>query len=505
MNFPSVQESALAALEKIQGELSWLDKVVRNPRTGNRVKVRNLPDDIKERYRPKKETKKTEPTQKSSATKGIESKYKVKVGKNSPVNYDDGKTPKTHPTLFAKSSDGQYHRLARPIPKGESKDLSYGKPEFNPAWKKDPVNEYYAKVPKILKKTHKNYSRYAKEGKTPYEYVYTVEHFTKNNRVKFLATQNIMKKWPKIKNMNAEHRKKNPVGSKEFAAACIFGIQLETAARIGTKGNESRGIFGAHNLQRRHFTFKPNGVLELDYVGKDGVKQHKRIEGNPALVADIKKLYDKTKKANDPVLTWEKAGKVRMVNPDDINGRTDEKGNIIRKGYLQTFSQELGIEITSHKVRHVWACRIFTATASQVDRKKIKGEFDKNGRPTSAYLKAVNEEFMKCANAVAAQLGNEAKASINNYIDPTLMINFWRGFGIQDEHLPKSLRARFAKASDLLFAHLAVSQKVPQKWMFEGAHADNFFDFNIFLGNIDFTDIPPTPKELDAEDLQQWI
>jgi len=48
------------AKELVTGEKSWLDKIVRNPKTGNKVKVKSLPPKEQERYRPK-EKKKTEP------------------------------------------------------------------------------------------------------------------------------------------------------------------------------------------------------------------------------------------------------------------------------------------------------------------------------------------------------------------------------------------------------------------------------------------------------------
>ena len=191
-------------------------------------------------------------------------------------------------------------------------------------------------------------------------------------------------------------------------SALISRLADQVYSRVGNPISEKEGIFGLHNLYGKHVKII-NDKLYLKYVGKDKQNQSKLIT-NPETVKILKNL--KKKAGNKGYLFAKKNGK--SVSPTIIN----------------SYLKEIGFPGTIHLFRHYHATRIF---AEEVRKFKIEKKGKKLGNRT-VLLKFNNI----VDNKVAKALGNKRAACLKHYIDPNLVVEYFKYFNVEQ---PKSVKA----------------------------------------------------------------
>jgi hypothetical protein len=211
----------------------------------------------------------------------------------------------------------------------------------------------------------------------------------------------------------------------------------------------------------------------LGYIGKDGVQQD-RVVTDPVLVKQLKGLYDRTKSDGDPIFTYDVGKKRVPIDPAMLR-----KGTKAKPGYLM----HLGSNARPHAIRHYHAAQVFANNATQYVQKKYppgKKKWDP---------KDVDKIFMECVLESSRFLGNTPAACLKNYLDPTLIVGFFRNYGIEPDDMPVARRK-----------HLVTTKEIPQgkREMFEFGWAGNDFDFCTFIGAIDLTGQPTVPARMDA-------
>lgn len=196
-------------------------------------------------------------------------------------------------------------------------------------------------------------------------------------------------------------------------AALVMKVISETAGRIGNAGSVNEAeTFGIHNLQVRHVASRKAGIL-LKYIGKKGVPQE-HIVRDPISISCIKKLVEGRKKTQ---YVFSKDGE-KPVSPTSI------------VEYLKS----TGFPASPHMFRKIWAAKIF----NEEGLKKIP-----NRKITE---KEAKEIFNKAAEAVAKKLGQtEKNTSIKSYIDPLLMMTFWKRVGYK---MPKNVQTAYDKIAE---------------------------------------------------------
>ena len=188
-----------------------------------------------------------------------------------------------------------------------------------------------------------------------------------------------------------------------------------TQARIGgnstNKDDEDR--YGMSTILVEHCKLMPNG-LDIRYVGKKGTPQEHFIRTNTPSgkkVVSLMKALMKGKKPNQPVFT--ERGKM-------INGQTVNK-------YLRELGVPNGISI--HKFRHVLGsslaikilegCPLERGVTQSVAEKWIKDAFIPIG------------EMLKHRAGVGVAAKTVSSTSINAYVDPQLLKNWFSDLGLR--------------------------------------------------------------------------
>ena len=170
-------------------------------------------------------------------------------------------------------------------------------PGYNPKY---PADSWYCRINIKTRRADGSYGKIKENANT-------LEYARKRNRIKFLVMKQATKNWDTMNKRLTNVFKKEKPGDKNYACAGAFGIQMATGARIGNPNNISNGVFGASTLQKRHFTFNTDGSITLQYKGKDGVDQKKKItKKHKDLILALKQLYKKAPNKNSQMFTYGK-------------------------------------------------------------------------------------------------------------------------------------------------------------------------------------------------------
>lgn len=236
---------------------------------------------------------------------------------------------------------------------------------------------------------------------------YTISYKTDNASQKFGKVIEFGEVIEDIRSKIAEDIK----SSDHTTATMAFMIHLldDVYLRVGTTGKEN----GLHNLKVSSFIKRDNKYF-LEYFGKKNVFQSHRIKNSEDI--QILKELIKGKKKTDYIFT--------------------SKGKLITDKKLNKYLKSLGVPegITCHKFRHFHGTRIAYELLIENNPFKV---FRKDGKliikrgRTIVTKKEVADYFNEATVKVGEVLGHKhgdtttGSTAIKNYIDPSVMIQFW--------------------------------------------------------------------------------
>lgn len=181
--------------------------------------------------------------------------------------------------------------------------------------------------------------------------------------------------------------------------ALAIGIMLCTFERIGNDDSASDGHYGITNLEGRHFTDHKTWI-ELNYIGKSGVEQHKEIH-DPIIVNAIRLKLARTPKNS------------RLLNCTPVACNE----------FLRPFS------CTSKDIRTFAANRLMADDLAK--SKKIYG----NGYKAN---KIRNQIFNRAAKRVAEDIGHKPNTLKGMYLNSILTNSYLKKGVIRENPAPQT-------------------------------------------------------------------
>jgi len=383
----------------IYADEAWLEKIVTNPITHRKDKVKSLPPEIQKQYRP-------------DAQHQIEDKPKSK-SKSFEHSFDENLKKLqelhdlAHKTVFEGNKDTMNaekyhsematHNVVSKVPKGFigkiSKDgkllTSHGK-ELDKAIGKDvKMNKKYNP------KTDNNIycwsiNQFGKKASH-----YTKDCLKRHKHLKFLANKEFGANLPNIRD-KVSNDLKSEDQHKQLLALMVT-LCDQAYFRIGNRKSEKDGVFGLHNLQSKHISFDNDGNIHFNYIGKEKVPQHQIIAPDD----HIRKMIQ---------------GFVKDKNPDDYV--FTHKGHKLDTETINAYmKKDLGAKVTIHRFRTFHASRIMDELLKQV--------------PEDASPKDAMNAFHEASKVVAGKMGHERPATtLKNYIDHNIPLEFFKKYGI---------------------------------------------------------------------------
>jgi len=222
-------------------------------------------------------------------------------------------------------------------------------------------------------------------------YVYSAKQIQHRNREKSKRLEKLSKS---IKDLRSKVKKDLRSSDPEtmLLALCLALIN-ETGERVGNETSaEEAGHFGVTGLQKKHVSFKPNGVF-LKYVGKSGV-EHKRKISDTGIRKALKDAYEAADDDDSCLFHWDE-GKV-----------TASKVN----SYLSDFG-----DLTAKDLRGFRANILMLEKLKEIRGKGGKLPEDKKERETK--LKA---EFKEALEGTASEIQHTPKILEDSYLTPGL-------------------------------------------------------------------------------------
>lgn len=175
--------------------------------------------------------------------------------------------------------------------------------------------------------------------------------------------------------------------------ALAVGIMLCTYERIGNDDSAQSGHFGVTNLEARHFTDNKSHI-EIDYVGKSGVVQHKEIY-DPVITSAIRQKLKRC----------QPRARIILCTPQACNE------------WLRPFN------CTSKDVRTFAANRLMAHQLKEAD--KVSGN---NGWARKRRAKI----FYDAVGVVSKDLGHRPKTLIDMYLNNVLVKNYIKTGAIRE-------------------------------------------------------------------------
>lgn len=129
----------------------------------------------------------------------------------------------------------------------------------------------------------------------------------KNDIEKFNLAKKLKKKIKNIREINLVNMKSSDIKVKQIATALYFIEKF--ALRVGNeKGDDEADTVGVTSLRVEHIDLLEDGVIKLDFLGKDSVRYLNKVRVEPIVLENIKEFIkgkDSTDKIFDRITTTE--------------------------------------------------------------------------------------------------------------------------------------------------------------------------------------------------------
>lgn len=208
----------------------------------------------------------------------------------------------------------------------------------------------------------------------------------KNDIDKFNLAKKLKKKIKNIREINLVNMKSSDIKVKQIATALYFIEKF--ALRVGNeKGTDEADTVGVTSLRVEHIDLLEDGIIKLDFFGKDSVRYLNKVRVDPIVLENIKEFI-KGKDSSDKIFD--------RISTSELNK------------YLQDFMDDL----TAKVFRTFGASYLFQKELNKITEKyKTYDRSDKTEK--------ILDEF-NAANAKVAILCNHQKKvpkSFDNQID----------------------------------------------------------------------------------------
>lgn len=268
------------------------------------------------------------------------------------------------------------------------------------------------------------------------QHIYTVQWRQSKNTVKFQKVRELMTKIDKIQKSWLPFVKRH-----DFSRACvgstILQIMWSFGARVGNKDNATvteRGTvstFGISTLEGRHVKISGNTVT-LRYPGKDAVVQVHVINGGASMVAKYMAanliMFAKGKGPKERIFQYEREdGSMHPITSQELNG-------MFRK---------LGSPTTAHKIRHVRGTELFMSLVEENEKHMKPGEMSQ--AEGDALFKSIATQvgaLLGHVRGIGKQQKVTAATAIQNYIDPSSMVQFYASLQLKPPRIVEKLASK---------------------------------------------------------------
>lgn len=197
----------------------------------------------------------------------------------------------------------------------------------------------------------------------------------------------------------------------EQVLAAVVELMASTAARIGGKGNATKGepTYGLTTLLGKHVSISGNKII-FDYAGKKNASQY--------AVYDAKDIVSKK------VLEVVRALKAKAKPDSHLFVST--KGRPITAPHIRTYIRELGIDLSPHDFRRLKGTKIAKKVFAACPFKK--------GAKQAEVDRWFKKELEEVGEALHHTSGGDkivSSTAIKSYIDPSVMRNFYLDLGLR--------------------------------------------------------------------------
>lgn len=229
-----------------------------------------------------------------------------------------------------------------------------------------------------------------KDGEETTVYMYSEKQIANRHRQKAKRIEALRGKMGDLrKKVKRDLKSSDP---EKMLTALAVALMDHTYERVGNSESADDGHFGVTGWQKKHVTFG-KGTATLNYVGKSGVKQKKKVD-DASIVKALRDAYEAAGSDDDDIFAMEAGGKI-----------TAEKVN----AYLKEF------DISAKDIRGLHANEEMREALAQARKEGGKLPADKKAKE-----KKLKAEFMKALEATAEAVGHEPATLRNQYLVPAL-------------------------------------------------------------------------------------
>lgn len=181
------------------------------------------------------------------------------------------------------------------------------------------------------------------------------------------------------------------IGSYVSMVALMTKIMLLTYIRIGSESGKRESIYGLSTLERRHIKLINDDEIVLDFIGKKGVRNFKKIK-NKNVYNYLKWIFTNTAKLNQS----------RLFVAD---------GYIVTNNDVNKFIKEnVGTQFSCKDIRTLFSNLVFIEALCS---EKIEHENEKNEHENEQIKKQI---LARAYNKVATELCNTKYVSKKSYV-----------------------------------------------------------------------------------------
>jgi DNA topoisomerase IB len=279
------------------------------------------------------------------------------------------------------------------------------------------------------------------KGRT--QYIYNKTFIAKQSRNKYCALKNFGQHIIKIRqDIRAILLNDNkPITSKEKIIALVIYILDKCHFRIGNvkyfNEHESHGV---STLQPKHLTFKSNGELDIEFIGKKGVN-NKCVLRDPVSFKLMKELSETTKKNKYPnsflFYYIDENDTPQLIKPIDINNFLIEYHPDITLKMFRTWGANYLFleEMIKRKNEFMEIFKIHSLNSSNNNNKKLIEDITitRNEKIKKKIDRESDKIISEIIKNIAISLHNTPTVSKKSYLDNNLVIiylenpkSFWK-------------------------------------------------------------------------------
>lgn len=386
---------------------AWLEKVVLNPITHRKDKVKSLPPELQEKYRPKTQNQQNQQNPKNKQTtqnkKKFPSAFQDNINMLQKLHRDAHKkvfeNQETHMDVKDYHAEMAKHNVVSKIPDGflgkiskkgvllthDGKELDKAigtNVEPNKNYDPETDDTYYC----TSINSHGNPANH-----------YTKDCLKRHGHIKYANNKEFGDKIDLVRYKVANDLNNSKDAHRQLMALLV-NLSDQAYFRPGNRRSEPEGVYGLHNLQRRHIHIDKDNNIHFEYLGKDKIPQHQIVKPDDH-VRKLIRGFLKDKQPNDYVFTH----KGSKVDPDTLN---------------EYFKKTLGAGITIHKLRTYHGSRIMNELLDAV--------------PEGITPDEAMQHFRDASRHVADLLGHtDIDTTLKSYVDHNIPLEYFKKHGVK--------------------------------------------------------------------------